>query len=57
MRLALDHQNAYARDLVGRLRDEIGEALANSLLNADQSTDAAINIQRELVAALKAKLE
>ena len=57
MRLALDHQNAYARDLVGRLREETGEALANSLLNADQSTDAAINIQRELVAALKAKLE
>ena len=57
MRLALDHQNAYARALVGRLRDIIGEALANSLLNADQSTDEAINAQRELVAALKAKLD
>jgi pyruvate-ferredoxin/flavodoxin oxidoreductase len=57
MRLALDHQSAYARDLVGRLRQETGEALANSLLSADQSTDAAINIQRELVAALKAKLD
>jgi pyruvate-ferredoxin/flavodoxin oxidoreductase len=57
MRLALDHQNAYARDLVGRLREGIGEALANSLLNADQSTDAAINSQRESVAALRAKLE
>ena len=57
MRLALDHQNAYARDLVSRLRDEIGETLSNSLLNADQSTDAAINVQRELVAALKAKLD
>jgi pyruvate-ferredoxin/flavodoxin oxidoreductase len=56
MRLALDHQNAYARDLVGRLRDVVGEALANSLLNGDQSTDTAINIQRELVVALKAKL-
>ena len=56
MRLALDHQTAYARDLVDRLREEIGEALANSLLSADQSTDAAIDIQRELVAALKAKL-
>ena len=56
MRLALDHQNAYARDLVSRLRDEIGETLANDLLNADQSTDAAINTQRELVAAIKAKL-
>ncbi len=57
MRLALDHQNAYSRDLVTRQRDVIGEALADSLLNADQSTDAAINIQRELVAALKAKLD
>ena len=57
MRLALDHQTAYARDLIGRLREDIGETLANSLLSADQSTDAAINIQRELVADLKAKLE
>lgn len=56
MRMALDHQSAYARDLVGRLREEVGEALANSLLNSDQSTDTGINIQRELVSALKAKL-
>jgi pyruvate-ferredoxin/flavodoxin oxidoreductase len=57
MRLALDHQTAYARDLVGRLREQIGETLADSLLNADQSTDAAIGIQRESVTALKANLE
>jgi pyruvate-ferredoxin/flavodoxin oxidoreductase len=57
MRLALDHQNAYARDLVGRLRELVGEALASSVLSTDQSTDQGINIQRELVAALKAKLE
>jgi pyruvate-ferredoxin/flavodoxin oxidoreductase len=57
MRLALNHQNAYARDLVDRLRNEVGEALAVSLLNNDQSTDKGINIQRELVSALKAKLE
>jgi pyruvate-ferredoxin/flavodoxin oxidoreductase len=57
MRLALNHQNAYARDLVDRLRTEVGEALALSLLNNDQSTDAGINIQRELVSALKAKIE
>ncbi len=56
MRLALDHQTAYARDLVTRLRGEIGEDLANKLLDADQSTDAAINAQRELVSGLKAKL-
>lgn len=57
MRMALDHQTAYAKDLVARLRNEIGEELAASLLAADQSTDAAINAQRELVARLKAQLE
>ena len=56
MRLALDHQNAYARDLVGRLRQDVGEALASNLLSADQSTDAGINVQREMVSTLKAKL-
>jgi pyruvate-ferredoxin/flavodoxin oxidoreductase len=56
MRLAINHQNAYARDLVARLRSEIGEELADSLLNGDQSNDAAINAQRDLVASLKSKL-
>jgi pyruvate-ferredoxin/flavodoxin oxidoreductase len=57
MRLAIDHQNAYARELVRRLRDEIGEALSNGLLNTPQADDSGIKIQRELVAALKAKLK
>jgi len=56
MRLALDHQNAYARDLVRRLRPVVGEALANSLLATDQSTEEGISIQRELISALKTKL-
>ncbi|HEX6044632.1 MAG TPA: pyruvate:ferredoxin (flavodoxin) oxidoreductase [Pyrinomonadaceae bacterium] len=56
MRLALDHQQAYAKNLVHTLRDQIGESLAESLLNTDQSTTEGINIQRELVAALKAKI-
>jgi pyruvate-ferredoxin/flavodoxin oxidoreductase len=56
MRMALDHQAAYARDLLERLRGSIGDSLANSLLRNDQSTDEGINIQRELVAALKARL-
>ena len=34
----------------------IGESLADGLLNTDQSTNDGINIQRELVAALKAKI-
>src|SRR4029078_734108 len=56
MRLAIDHQKAYAKDLVDRLRDDVGESLVNGLLNTDQSTNEGINIQRELVAALKAKI-
>ncbi len=56
MRMALDHQGGYARDLVGRLSEMIGESLAQSLLNTDQSSDEGISIQRELVIALKAKL-
>ncbi|HEU4597765.1 MAG TPA: pyruvate:ferredoxin (flavodoxin) oxidoreductase [Pyrinomonadaceae bacterium] len=57
MRMALDQQNLYARELVGRLRAEIGEALAEGLLNADQSDDCGLSAQRELVSALKAKLK
>ena len=57
MRLALDHQQAYARDLLERLRDEVGESLVNGILNTDQSSNDGINIQRELVSALKAKIK
>ena len=56
MRLALDHQKAYAKNLVEGLRDVVGESLAHSLLNTDQSSNEGINIQRELVAALKARI-
>jgi len=56
MRLALDHQRTYAKNLVQRLHNVIGESLANGLLNTDQSNNEGINIQRELVAALKAKI-
>jgi pyruvate-ferredoxin/flavodoxin oxidoreductase len=55
MRLALDHQNAYAKHLLQGLRASVGEDLADALLNTDQSTEAGITAQRELVAALKAK--
>ena len=56
MRLALDHQKTYAQNMVQMMRDRIGDSLADSLLNTDQSTNEGINIQRELVAALKAKI-
>ena len=56
MRLALDHQERYARELVERLRPEIGHVLADALLNSDQKSSTGINAQRECVAALKARL-
>ena len=55
MRLALDRQAAYARELLGRLDTAVGE-LRFALLEADQSTEAEIADQRERVAALKARL-
>jgi pyruvate-ferredoxin/flavodoxin oxidoreductase len=57
MRLTLDKQSEYARELVGRLRDKIGPELADALLGADQSDEAGIDAQRQRVAELKAKLE
>ena len=56
MRMAVDQQQAYARMLVERLRAGVGEALADSLLTNEQTTEEGVNAQRELVAALKAKL-
>jgi pyruvate-ferredoxin/flavodoxin oxidoreductase len=56
MRLALDQQNAYARQLIERLHGLVGGPLAECLLGTEQTTDEGINIQRECVAALKAKL-
>jgi len=56
MRMALDQQNAYARELVTRLRPLVGDALADGLLANEQADNCGINTQRELVAALKARL-
>lgn len=56
MRLTMDKQTEYARELVHRLREQIGEELADKLLSTDQSSEAGIDAQRGHVAALKAKL-
>jgi pyruvate-ferredoxin/flavodoxin oxidoreductase len=56
MRLALDKQIEYARELLGTHRIEINSGLADDLLDADQSTEACIEAQRERVARLKARL-
>jgi pyruvate-ferredoxin/flavodoxin oxidoreductase len=56
MRLAIDKQNEYARELVERLKGTIGDELAEALLHADQSTEAGIFEQRDRVKLLKQKL-
>jgi pyruvate-ferredoxin/flavodoxin oxidoreductase len=57
MRLALDKQAQYARELVLRLAPVLGDELAQGLLNADQSDEAGIKEQRERVRLLKEKLQ
>jgi pyruvate-ferredoxin/flavodoxin oxidoreductase len=57
MRLTIDKRNEYARELVGTLSSEIGSALVEDILNADQSDEAGIRAQRERVELLKQKLE
>jgi pyruvate-ferredoxin/flavodoxin oxidoreductase len=56
MRLALDKQQHYTRELLARLSDIIGADLRDEILAADQSTDAGIAAQRARVAALKETL-
>ncbi len=56
MRLAIDKQQEYARELVWRLGFAIGENLAQAILNADQKTEQGIFAQRERVKQLREKL-
>jgi len=57
MRLGMDAQTGYARDLVGRLTPVIGESLARELLDSPQGTEPEIVAQRERVARLREVLE
>ncbi len=56
MRLTVDKQNEYARELLNAQVDMIGTELVNDLLNADQSDEAGIQAQRARVETLKEKL-
>ncbi len=56
MRVALDKQAEYARELVDRLASGIGESLAQEILSADQSTEQGIVAQRERVTELSRRL-
>ncbi|MGH2660852.1 MAG: pyruvate:ferredoxin (flavodoxin) oxidoreductase [Actinomycetota bacterium] len=57
MRLAVDHQAAYARELVEKLGPEVGRDLAGAILSDEQTDEAAFHDQRERVAELKRRLE
>jgi pyruvate-ferredoxin/flavodoxin oxidoreductase len=56
LRLATNQLAGTARLQLRAMALEIGEALVQSLLNADQSSEAGIHEQRERVAQLQAKL-
>jgi pyruvate-ferredoxin/flavodoxin oxidoreductase len=56
MRLAIDKQNEYARELVVRLNSVIGDELAQAILNADQKSEKGVYEQRERVKILREKL-
>jgi pyruvate-ferredoxin/flavodoxin oxidoreductase len=55
-RLTLDKQEEFARELVEKLRPQLGDELVDGLLNAEQITEADYAAQRERVATLKEKL-
>jgi pyruvate-ferredoxin/flavodoxin oxidoreductase len=57
MRLAVDHQAHYARELVTRLSGQLGDELVRGLLEADQSKETGIEEQRKRVHDLKRRLD
>jgi pyruvate-ferredoxin/flavodoxin oxidoreductase len=56
MRLTLDKQVEYARELVRRLTPVVGRELADAILAADQTDDGGLDSQRERVIQLRALL-
>jgi pyruvate-ferredoxin/flavodoxin oxidoreductase len=57
MRLAIDKQAEYARELLQQLKTEIGEELVSQILDSDESTEAGIAQQRSQVQALRDRLK
>lgn len=56
IRATTDKLNEYARELLARMAGQIGQDLADAILNADQSDEAGIYEQRERVTELKERL-
>jgi len=56
MRIAVDKQKEMAENILQQIASTVGEKLVDSILNADQSTEAGIAEQRARIRALKEKL-
>ena len=56
MRLTLDKHQEYARELLPKFSDHLGEDLVSEILNDDQSTEAGIAAQRARVEQVKERL-
>ncbi len=57
MRLTIDKFVEYSRELLEKLGAEVGQDLADAILNADQKTEEGLEAQRERVEQLKEKLQ
>jgi pyruvate-ferredoxin/flavodoxin oxidoreductase len=57
IRLGLDKHGAQAREMLTVLAGSLGDSLVSELLNADQTSEAGIQKQRERVLALRTKLK
>jgi len=56
MRLTIDKQTEFARELLQSLAAQVGESLVDAILKADQRSEAGIREQRQRVALLKERL-
>lgn len=56
MRIAIDQQEMYAKELLAELRESIGGELVDALLTAQQNTEQEIAEQRVRVAQLRERL-
>ncbi len=57
MRLTIDKFVEFANELLAKLAGEVGQELADSILNASQKTEAELEEQRKRVDELKRKLK
>jgi pyruvate-ferredoxin/flavodoxin oxidoreductase len=55
-RISLDKQQEFAQEMLGNLRRQLPEGLAQDILTADQKDAAGVHVQRQRVSELKREL-